>query len=593
MAKSTGPSTQSPAPRRSPKTRATASDFHHEVSFQLLFTNNPQPMWVYDLQTLQFLEVNEAAVAKYGYSSEEFLKLTLRDIRPAQDVPHLLQDIARTRVELQASGEWRHLTKSGQIIDVDITSHVLRFREKRAVLVMVKDVTQRKKAEAALREAELKYRSLFEQAMIGMFQSTPAGRLLAANLAMARILGYASVEELLAGIVDIKQQLYVQAERRDEFRKILEEQGTVQNFESQVYRKDHSKMWICMSARAVREDGAIVRYEGTLDDISERKLLEEQLRQSQKMEAVGRLAGGVAHDFNNALGVITGYSDLMQMRLPEGDPLRKYADEVAKAGHRAAALTRQLLAFSRKQVIQPVILDLNGVVEEMGKMLQRLIGENIEIIFTRGSELGRIKADPGQLEQVLMNLAVNARDAMPNGGKLFIQTVERRIRRGLCPPARLRATRPLRDAELQRHRLRHGERDPGPHFRAVLHHQGSGQGNRPRIVDGLWHREAERRLRLGLQRARERAPPSRFISRFAPAKSGRSRRQVPSDCRPRGSGTILVVEDEEPLRELARTCLEAGGYRRSVSATDRSSRPSAAAPENRSSSADRRDHARD
>ena len=300
--------------------------------------NNPQPMWVYDLEDLQILEVNEAASQHYGYSRQEFLHMQIADIRRQEDVPRLLPEGAQIRTPCQYSGEWRHLLKDGRSIEVSIRSHTLEFRGRKAALVVVHDITQQKRSEAALKEAEQKYRHIFEKAIVGIFQSTPLGRFTSVNESLARMLGYDSPAELIETVQDIEQQFYVDSKRRQEFKHLLEEHDVLQGFEIEVYRKDRTRMWISANVRAVRENGGIVSYEGSLEDISQRKLLEEQFRQSQKMEAVGRLAGGVAHDFNNAIGVITGYSELLQLRLAPGDPLHKYADEIAKAGQRAASL---------------------------------------------------------------------------------------------------------------------------------------------------------------------------------------------------------------------------------------------------------------
>jgi signal transduction histidine kinase len=170
------------------------------------------------------------------------------------------------------------------------------------------------------------------------------------------------------------------------------------------------------------KSGKLVGFVKVSRDVSERKHLEDRLRQAQKMEAIGRLSGGVAHDFNNLLGVIIGYSELVEERLNPDDPLRPKIEEIKKAGERGASLTRQLLAFSRQQVLEPKILNLNSVVADIQKMLQRLIGEDIELVMKCDPNLALVKADRGQIEQVIMNLAVNARDSMPNGGKLRIET---------------------------------------------------------------------------------------------------------------------------------------------------------------------------
>src|SRR5256714_6234489 len=192
-------------------------------------------------------------------------------------------------------------------------------------------------------------------------------------------------------------------------------------YESVGLRKDGTHINVEVSAKECLYEAERARL-AAVRDITERKTLEEQLRQSQKMEAVGQLAGGVAHDFNNLLTAIMGYSDLALRRLKAEDPLRHHVEEIKKAGERAAALTRQLLAFSRKQVLQPVSLNLNSVVSDVEKLLHRLIGEDMELRTVLEPELGSTKADPGQIEQIIVNLVVNARDAMPLGGKLTIET---------------------------------------------------------------------------------------------------------------------------------------------------------------------------
>jgi len=514
-------------------------------------------MWVYDLENLRFLEVNDAAIDHYGYSREEFLAMSIADIRPREDVPRLLQNVSGDRAGLQHSGQWRHATKNGQLIDVEISSHTLTFRGCRAELIVVHDVTKQKQAEDALKQAEQKYRSIFEEAIIGIFQSTPDGRLLSANPAMAELYGYASPEEMLTKISDVRPQLYVDPTRRDEFKRLVEEEGVVRHFEVQVYRKDGSKMWLSANARAIREDGVVTRYEGTFEDINERKLLEDQLRQAMKMEAVGRLAGGVAHDFNNSLAVITGYADLLQLHLAPDDPLRKHAEEIGKAGRRAAALTRQLLGFSRKQVISPVVLDLNAVIEELEKMLHRLIGEDIRVSFKRESKLGRVKVDPGQIEQILMNLAVNSRDAMPQGGRFCIETAN----------VALDETYARQNAYVT----------PGSYIMLSVSDTGSGMDKETQthIFEPFFTtKDPGKGTGLGLSTVYGIVKQNNgYIQVYSEPGQGatfkiyfprvREAVKVPRPevaTLPGGAETILLVEDEEPLRKLALICLKGRGY---------------------------------
>jgi len=555
MAKTKRPSASTPK-----RSMSSVPPEAEEASFRLLFMNNPQPMWVYDLETLGLLEANEAASRHYGYSREEFLRMQITDLRPNDDVPRLMEDIVQVRDDWQYSGEWRHLLKNGRIIDVSIRSHTLQFRGRNAVLVVINDITQHKRSENALQEAERKYRHLFEKAIIGIFQSTPQGRFTSVNESLATMLGYDSPSDLIENVLDIEQQFYVDSKRRHEFKRQLEEHNTLQSFEIEVYRKDRSKMWVSANVRAVRENGEIVSYEGSLEDVSQRKLLEEQFRQSQKMEAVGRLAGGVAHDFNNAIGVITGYSELLQLRLAPTDPLHKYADEIAKAGQRAASLTRQLLAFSRKQVIQPQVLDLNVIVGEMDKMLRRLIGEDIQITFSRSPRLAPIKADHGQIEQILMNLAVNARDAMPKGGKLFIhtenvvldETYSRQhayVKEGHYVMLSFSDTGGGMDKQTQAKIFE-------PFF--TTKDPGKGTGLGLSTVYGIVKQNGGY---IWVYSEVGKGATFRIYFPRAEGVEHGTEKEAVQPLPPRGTETVLLVEDEDPLRQLARTCLETGGYK--------------------------------
>lgn len=281
----------------------------------------------------------------------------------------------------------------------------------------------RRQAEDALQQAEVKYRSIFENAVEGIFQTTPEGRFLSANPAMARILGHDSPQEVIAAYTDLQHQTYLDPQARVKFLSLLEENGQVLGFETQLYRNDGKVIWVSITARAVKgPDGQVLFQEGAMGDITERKLLESQLLQAQKMEAVGRLAGGLAHDFNNLLTAILGYTELMLMELPEDSPLRQYIDEIIKTTDHASSLTRQLLAFSRKQILRLQTINLNTVITDMENIFRRILGEDVELFTLLDPALGAVQADPGQLGQVIMNLAMNSRDAMPRGGRLTIET---------------------------------------------------------------------------------------------------------------------------------------------------------------------------
>src|ERR1019366_5091494 len=360
-------------------------------------------------------------------------------------------------------------------------------------------------AAAALRTAEAKYRTIFEEAVVGIFQSTPDGRYLNVNPEFARLYGYDSPAELMNSRTDITHQSYVNPSEFELFKRRVEEKGSVHDFECEVYRKDGSKMWLLENARAVHNSrGALQYYEGMVHDITQRKVLEEQLRLAQRLESVGRLAGGVAHDFNNILAVIIGYSQMLEDVQGLTEVQNKQLKEIKKAADRAAVLTRQLLAFSRKQILQPRVLNLNELIGDMSDLLRRLIGEDVELVINAGSDLGRVKVDPSQIEQVIMNLAVKRPGRHAPRRQAGDRNGQCEPGRGLCRRTSARSARPLRHAGRKRYRLRHGRGNQSPHLRALLHYQGTGQGYWAGALDCLWRRQAEQRLHLGVQRARPR-----------------------------------------------------------------------------------------
>jgi PAS domain S-box-containing protein len=410
-----------------------------EKRYRLLFESNPLPMWVYDVETLSFLAVNAAVVHRYGYSEEEFLTLTIKDIRPAEEVPALLENISIASVDPNHSRQCRHQKKDGTVIDVEVSSHSLNFTGRRAKLVLANDITERKRAEEALHRSE------------------------------------------------------------------------------------------------------------------------EQLRQALKMEAVGKLAGGVAHDFNNLLTAITGHSEMCLRRLTPDNSLYHHIDQIKKSGDRASGLTRQLLAFSRKQILQPEVLDLNHIVIELSKMLQRLIGEDIDLRIQLAVELGRVKADPNQLEQVLMNLVVNARDAMPKGGKLTIETSNMHLGEEFADS--------------------HMSVPPGHYVMLAVTDSGCGMDaqTQARIFEPFFTtKEVGKGTGLGLAtvygivRQSEgsiwvysevgRGTTFKIYLPFVDARVPEVVAEIENDELLRGTETVLLVEDEEVVREMAMEILRDCGY---------------------------------
>ena len=436
--------------------------------------------------------------------------------------------------------------------------NVTRFGElQRRAGELTQTVSQRQRAEEELSEANQTLRSLVQTSPLAIIALDLEGNVKSWNSAAERIFGW-SEQEVIGQRIQI-----IPDDEWDGFYNSLDitrKAGTFTGFETTRMRKDGSLIDVSLSAAPLVDgrgniNGSVV----VIADITERKHLEEQFRQAQKMEAIGRLAGGVAHDFNNLLTAIIGYSQLAIGRLHHEDPMRKEIEEIERAGQRAAGLTNQLLAFSRRQVLQLQELDLNVVVSDLGKMLQRLIGEDIELATSLDPDIGFVKADRGQIAQIVVNLAVNSRDAMPAGGKLTIETA---------------------NVDLdESYTKEHVEVPPGQYVMLAISDTGSGidKETQERVFEPFFTtKEQGKGTGLGLSTVygivKQSGGHIQLYSEpgtgtvfkvYLPQIRRTANRPEPSSSKaksPQGVETILLVEDEDLVRQLARVVLESNGY---------------------------------
>jgi two-component system cell cycle sensor histidine kinase/response regulator CckA len=369
----------------------------------------------------RWTDVNAAFSEIVGYTKEELLRIDFQTVSHPDDLAADLENVRRMLAgEIDAyQMEKRYVHKSGRVIWAQLNVSLVLHPDgtPRHFISQVQDISERKRSDAALRAGEARLQRVVASPILGIAFGHPDGRVDEANDEFLRIAGY-SRDELMRGFVNL--QRLIPDERASRALRDVAPSGTAKPWETEIVRKDGTRVPILIGVSTFdkqrQQDVAFVF------DLSERRELEEQLRRAQKMEAVGRLAAGVAHDFNNVLAGIVACSELLRDDLAPGHPGHEEVIDIRKAAERGVSLTRQLLAFSRQQVLEPCVLDLNDLIGNLERMLRRLIGAEIQLVTRFTPELGHVKADPGQLEQVLMNLAVNARDAMPEGGKLTIET---------------------------------------------------------------------------------------------------------------------------------------------------------------------------
>jgi len=389
-----------------------------EQSYRELFDNATDAIYIQNREG-KFLAVNKGAEKMYGYPKEFFIGKTPEFLSAPgkNDFQAVGQLVGKAFNGEPQSFEFWGLRKNGEIFPKDVHLHQGSYFGQRVVIAMARDISARKQTEEQLR----KLSQALEQSPISIVITDTKRKIEYVNEGFCRTTGFSPADVLG------KETRFLRAldmkENTDQPMWDAIEQGNVWYGELQSRKKDGQIFWEDVTAAPLfNEQGAITHYIGFKIDITDKKHLEEQFRQAMKMEAVGRLAGGIAHDFNNLLTVILGYSELLLNKIDHESSYYKKIKQIDKAGRRAESLTSQLLAFSRKQILQPKIIQVNHLISETEKMLRRLIGEHIELLTVLDGKLGKVKADPGQVEQVIMNLAINARDAMSKGGRLVIET---------------------------------------------------------------------------------------------------------------------------------------------------------------------------
>ncbi len=534
------------------RAQRAAEDAHHasEARYRALFEHAPVGILIAEPGG-RYIDANAEMCRMLGYTHDELVGLRSEDIVAEHEAPNIEPAFRAIFDRVEYHREWQFRRKDGSSFAAEVAATMLPDGNP---IGLVRDITQR----TELREKVALLQIAGRVARLGGWSLSLPDRRLSWSDEVCEI------HEVPAGTVpSLESGLEFYApEERDDVRRTLEacaRDGTPFDVEHQLVTAKGRRVWVRAIGSAVRgPSGAVVMVRGAIQDIDERRRLEDQFRQAQKMEAVGQLAGGVAHDFNNLLSVILSYSALALEVLKSDDPLRTDVVEIQRAGQRATELTRQLLAFSRQQMLQPRVLDLTQVIGGMERMLRRLIGEDVELSLLTTHQLGKVLADPSQVEQIVMNLAVNARDAMPLGGKLSIET----------------ANVDLDEA----YAAEHHDVTPGPHVMIAVTDSGSGMDadTLARIFEPFFTTKAKGKgTGLGLSTVFGIVKQSRghiwvysepmqgtafkvYFPRTDEPLDSPTTSEAPSTLR--GTETILLVEDEEQVRSMTRAILRRNGY---------------------------------
>jgi PAS domain S-box-containing protein len=541
------------------RTRAESRLREANAMLEALIQSSPVSVVALDLEG-RITRWNKTAERLFGWTEAEVL---------GRPLPHVPDDEAsETRHSLDV---WRQgavttdvevvrRRKDGSLVTMSRSGAPLRDAEGRVIgtVANLMDITDRKRSEEAARESEERFRATFDQAAVGIGHTTLDGRWLRVNQRLCDILGYTADELLARTFIEITHpdDLDFDVAR---LRQFMTNEIQTMSREKRFIRKDGTTVWVDLTVSMAHDpSGSPTYFIAVVQDISARKRLEQELLHAQRMEGVGQLAGGIAHDFNNLLTVIGGRCQIVLGQLGLADPLRRDLDLIAKTASRAAALTRQLLAFSRKQVLQPKVVDLNELVQNSTNLLKRLIGEDIELTFVPAPAATRVRVDPGQVEQVIVNLAVNARDAMAEGGRLTIETKAVALDAGYA--------------------MRHVDVTEGPYVMLAVTDTGSGMdaATQARIFEPFFTTKGPGKgTGLGLATVygiiKQSGGHIRVYSE--PGIGTAFKIYLPStnvvaqpmsheiaDPLPRGTETVLVVEDEVEVRRLAKEFLEQLGY---------------------------------